>query len=181
MIHYIREAFLRRDNPSQYVGLDRAGRDQLPKGTSRGPIASDIEGWSAMDYGPSLSATYEVGEDGANFAFKGIAVRLDGGAGGVSRGRAWMLYDHDTLRTAAAWTGRGFIDWNGINFNGRHQVHPRLVGTVHVATKDQPGWADPNDQSFDDRRGRGRDGRSFGPLPRRGRTSRVSITTATAS
>ena len=29
------------------------------------------------------------------------------------------------MRFAAAWTGQGFIDWNGINFNGSHQVHPR--------------------------------------------------------
>ena len=66
-----------------------------------------------MDYGPSLSATLEVGDDGSNIAFKGIAIRLDAGQGGVSRGRAWVVYDHDTLRLAAAWTGQGFIDWKG--------------------------------------------------------------------
>ena len=77
-----------------------------------------------------------------------------------------MVYDHDTLRLAAAWTGQGFIDWNGINFNGRHQVHPRIVGRVHVANPDGPGWANPNNQSFADLRGRGRDGRPYGPLPR---------------
>ena len=49
-----------------------------------------------------------------------------------------MVYDHDTLRLAAAWTGQGFIDWNGINFNGRHQVHPRIVGKVHVANPTAP-------------------------------------------
>ena len=65
------------------------------------------------------------------------------GKGGVSRGRAWVVYDHDTLRLAAAWTGQGFIDWNGINFNGRHQVHPRIVGKVQFTNPDGPGWANP--------------------------------------
>ena len=88
------------------------------------------------------------------------------GAGGISRGRAWVVYDHDTLRLAAAWTGQGFIDWNGINFNGRHQVHPRIVGKVHATNPDGPGWANPNNQSFADLRVRGRDGRFYGPLPR---------------
>ena len=99
-----------------------------------------------MDYGPCLLATIEVGDGPANVAYKGIAVRLDPGQGGVSRGRAWVVYDHDTLRLAAAWTGQGFIDWNGINFNGRHQVHPGLVGRVHVANPDGPGWANPADR-----------------------------------
>ena len=47
------------------------------------------------------------------------------------------MYDHDTLRFAAAWTGNGFIDWNGIHFNGRHQVHPKLSGEVHGS------WPEP--------------------------------------
>ena len=166
LIHYIREAYFRPDNSLQYARVDRAYMDQLPKGTSQGPAPVDIEPWCVMDYGPSLSATLEVDSNGSNFAFKGIAIRLDAGQGGVSRGRAWMLYDHDTLRLAAAWSGQRFIDWNGINFNGRHQVHPRIVGKVHAITPDSPGWANPNDQSFTDRRVRGRDGRFYGPLPR---------------
>ena len=76
------------------------------------------------------------------------------------------VYDHDTLRLAAAWSGQGFIDWNGINFNGRHQVHPRIVGKVHATNSDGPGWANPSNQSFADLRVRGRDGRFYGPLPR---------------
>ena len=108
VIHYIREAYLKPHNPSWYTRVDRAYLDQLPKGTSRGPAPVEIEPWVTMDYGPSLMATYEVGRDGSNFAYKGIAVRLDRGQGGVSRGQAWVVYDHDTLRLAAAWTGPGF-------------------------------------------------------------------------
>ena len=102
----------------------------------------------SMDYGPSLMATLEVGDEG-NFAYKGIAVRLDTGPGGVSRGRHWMLFDHDTLRLAAAWSGEGFIDWNGINFNGQHQVHPRIVGQrCTFANPVGPGWAESGDGPF---------------------------------
>jgi putative heme-binding domain-containing protein len=166
VIHYIREAYLRPYNAGQYVHVDRADLSRLPKGTSRGPEPSEIEPWVIMDYGPSLMATYEIRRDGSNFAYKGIAIRLDSGQGGVSRGCAWMVYDHDTLRLAAAWTGQGFIDWNGINFNSRHQVHPRIVGQVHVANPDGPGWANPEKGGFIDGRLRGRDGRRYGPLPR---------------
>ncbi len=119
-----------------------------------------------MNYGPSLMATLEVGDKG-NFAYKGIAVRLDNGPGGVSRGRHWMLFDHDTLRVAAAWSGEGFIDWNGINFNGRHQIHPRARrAQVHFANPVGPGWANPETGRFDDPRFQGRDGKPYGPLPR---------------
>ncbi len=166
VIHYIREAYFQEHNPRQYAAVDRTYLDRLPKGTTRGPAPSTIEPWVAMDYGTCLMATVEVGADLSNVAYKGIAVRLDAGQGGVSRGHAWVLYEHDTLRLAAAWTGQGFVDWKGINFNGQHQVHPRLVGTVHVANPDGPGWSDPENAGAGDRRIVGRDGRRFGPMPR---------------
>ncbi len=122
VIHYVRETYLKPHNPSQYAKVDDAYLAALPKGKNRGPKASNIEPWVSMNYGPSLMATVEVGDQG-NFAYKGIAVRLDNGPGGVSRGRHWMVFDHDTMRVAAAWSGEGFIDWNGINFDGQHQVH----------------------------------------------------------
>jgi putative heme-binding domain-containing protein len=166
VIHYLRETFLKTDNPSQYTLVDRAYRDRLPKGTTRGPEPSTIEPWSAMDYGPTLTATYEVSDDASNFAYKGIAVRLDIGPGGVSRGRYWSVFDHDTMQLSASWSGDGFIDWNGINFNGRHEIHPRIVGQLELANPIGPGWADPMTGSFTDPRLRGRDGRPYGPLPR---------------
>lgn len=165
VIHYIREAYLKPHNPSQYAKIDDGYLATLPKGTTRGPKPSNIEPWVMMDYGPSLMATLEVGDKG-NFAYKGIAMRLDNGPGGVSRGRHWMMFDHDTMRMAAAWTGEGFIDWNGINFNGRHAIHPRLVGQVRFANPVGPGWANPETGMFDDPRLRGRDDKPYGPLPR---------------
>lgn len=166
VIHYIRESILKHDNPSQYAAADRAYLDRLPKGTTRGPEPSKIEPWSAMDYGPSLTATYEISDDNTNFAYKGIAIRLDAGAGGVSRGRRWSVFDIDTLSMAASWSGEGFIDWNGINFNGRHEIHPKIVGVTEYSNPIGPGWADPATGSFDDPRIKGRDGRRYGPLPR---------------
>jgi putative heme-binding domain-containing protein len=147
VIHYLREAYLKGHNPSQYAPLGAEYLASLPPGDTQGPAPRTMEPWVTMDYGPSLINTYEIGSDGANFAYKGIAVRLDPGPGGVSRGKAWMVFDHDTLRVAAAWTGTGFIDWNGIHFNGRHQVHPRVVGKVLLSNPTGPGWANPETEN----------------------------------
>jgi glucose/arabinose dehydrogenase len=166
VIHYLREAYLKPHNPSQFTKVDAAYLAKLPKGSTFGPPAVNVEPWVTMDYGPSLMNTYEIGGPGLNIAYKGIAVRLDSGAGGVSRGKRWAMFDHDTMRFAAAWSGEGFIDWNGIHFNGRHQVHPKLVGEVHIANPIGPGWANPETGRFDDPRLQGRDGRRYGPLPR---------------
>jgi putative heme-binding domain-containing protein len=164
VIHYIREAYLKSHNLSQYVRADESYLAGLPKGKSRGPKPSNVEPWVTMNYGPSLMLTLEAGE--GNFAYKGIAVRLDSGPGGVARGRHWMLYDHDTLRVAAAWSGDGFTDWRGINFNGEHQVHPRATGCIRFANPVGPGWANPENGSFLDPRLVSRDGNRYGPLPR---------------
>ena len=119
-----------------------------------------------MDYGSCLLATIEAGDRRSNVAYKGIAVRLDPGQGGVSRGRAWVVYEHDTLRLAAAWTGQGFIDWNSINFNGQHQVHPKVVGRIHVANPDGPGWADPEIPAATIGASSAATAGHYGPMPR---------------
>lgn len=162
--HYLREAYLKPHNPTQYTKADDAYLAKLPKGTGTGPAPASVDPWMAMDYGPSLMNTYEVAA--GNIAYKGLAVRLDAGTGGVSRGKSWAVFDHDTLRFAAGWTGDGFIDWKGIHFNGQHQVHPKLVGERHVENPVGPGWADPETGSFKDPRPLGRDKRPYGPLPR---------------
>ncbi len=166
VIHYIQERFLQRHNQTRYVEPDTSYLAGLPTGDTFGPEPSTLEPWVIMDYGPSLMASIEVGRDGSNLAAKGVAVRLDSGPGGVSRGRQWILYDHDTMRMAAAWSGEGFVDWGGILFDGRHGVHPHIQGALTAANPDGPGWADPRDGRFDDERIVGRDGRRYGPLPR---------------
>jgi len=166
LIHYLRETYLKPHNPSQFTKVDVAYLGGLPKGSTRGPNPIHVEPWVTMDYGPSMMNTFEIGGTKPNFAYKGIAVRLDAGAGGVSRGKQFAVFDHDTMRYAAAWTGEGFIDWKGIHFNGQHQVHPKLVGEVHVANPSGPGWADPETGRFEDPRPRSRDDRPYGPLPK---------------
>lgn len=165
VIHYIREAYFKKDNPSQYFKVDETYLKSVPQGDFRGPDPSPMTPWITMDYDRSLINTYEVGSDGSNFAYKGIATRLDDGAGGVSRGNRWMIFDHDTMRMAAAWQGKGFIDWQGIHFDGKHGVHPHVVGKVLAENKTAPGWANPENGSFEDPRVVGRDGRHYGPLP----------------
>jgi putative heme-binding domain-containing protein len=166
VIYYVRERYFKELNPTQYHPITDEYLASLPPGTTRGPEPSKVEPWQAMDRGPYMIASYEIGTDGGNFAQKGIAVRLDPGPGGVAAGRAWVVFDHDTMRLAAAWEGRGFIDWQGINFDGTHGVHPRPVGDVLFQNPTGPGWADPETGSFaDDRRVEGRDGRRYGPLP----------------
>ncbi len=116
--------------------------------------------WSDMDYGPFKVHSYIV-EPGNN-ANKGIAIRLDEGPGGVAKGTEFLLFDTDTLRWAAGWTGPGFMDWNSINYNGRHVVEPALVGDFVFTNPDAPGWSRAGDD-FRDTRIAGRGGRRFGP------------------
>ncbi len=167
VIHYIRETYLKKHNETQYTKVDADYLAGLPQGDTRGPKPSKINLWEQMDYGPNLVMTMEVGNNASNFAYKGNAIRLDHGQGGVSRGKYWMIYDYDTLRVAAGWSGDSFCDWAGINFNGRHNIHPRLTGDLHFANPTGPGWANPEDGSFEDVRLVGRDKRIYGPLPRK--------------
>lgn len=166
VIHYIRETFLRGRNATFYTPITPEYLASLPAGTSRGPEPSTIEPWRLHDYGPFLAGTFEVGRQSDNVARKGLAVRLDPGVGGIGRGHAWILYELDTLRAAAFWTGDRFIDWAGINFDGRHGRHPRVAGAVQAALPTMPGWAHPETGSFADPRPLGRDEKPYGPLPR---------------
>lgn len=118
--------------------------------------------YQRMEFGPVLFWTFQV--ERGNIAQKGIAVRLDSGSGGVSHGRAWMIYDHDTLRAAAATTG-SFVDWRGIAFDGSHGTHTSLTGARHFVNPPGPGCANV-DGRWDDPRLKGRDGKPYGPLPR---------------
>lgn len=166
VIHYIRQAFLLPNNPTQFKQVNQAYLSGLPIGDTYGPEPSIVEPWKQMDYGPNLMASYEVGNDGNNIAYKGHAIRLDQGPGGVALGKYFVLYEHDTMRVAAVWSGQGFMDWNGINFNGAHQRHPRIVGDVLLANKNGPGWANPATGFFDEVRQPGRDGQFYGPMPK---------------
>ncbi len=183
VIHYIRDQYLKKHNPSQLSKVTADYLEKLPKGKSLGPkptSSNAAEPWTEMDYGSFLINTYEIASEqdrkkagngdqiapDANLAYKGIALRLDPGEGGVSKGNTWSIFEHDSMRVAGVWQGDGFIDWKGVHFNGKHVVRPRTIGTPTLETKDEPGWANPDTGSFDDLRFEGPDGIRYGPLPR---------------
>lgn len=120
--------------------------------------------WIDMNYGQFLSAALEVQK--GNIVPKGLAIRLDGGEGGVTSGTEFILFDTDTLRCAAGWIGPEFIDWKNIAFDGSHQTHASIVGHKVFTNPLAPGWGHPNSGGFEDTRIRGRDGVAYGPLDR---------------
>lgn len=186
VIHYIREQFLRQNELEDYVEVDDDYLEDLPEGDLSGPEEELQTPWSDMDYGDFLIQTYEIADDSkppiemssegqplpdedfsnTNFAYKGIAIRLDSGRGGVSQGRAWMIFDQDLFRIAGGWTGEGFINWEGILLDGQHNISPRTKGALQFESTTMPGWANPTTGSFEDPRFQARDGRKFGPLPK---------------
>ena len=119
--------------------------------------------WIDMNYGPYLTASLEVTP--GNIAYKGVAIRLDTGPGGISRGNQFVLFDTDTLRMAAGWSG-SFIDWRSIVFDGSHQTHPQVAGSLWFENRVGPGWGNPQDGRFTDERLRGHDELPYGPLAR---------------
>lgn len=186
VIHFIREEFIKEHNPDQYFEVTDAWLASLPKGDTIGPDPQPYQPWAEMDYGNFLMYTYELADSkdppriisggrsplanedyrDYNFAYKGIAIRLDEGSGGVAAGKAFVLFDHDLLRFTGFWTGEGFIDYQGILLNDRHNIYPRTVGTVQFENPITPGWANPASNDFKDPRFVAVDGRPFGPLPR---------------
>jgi mono/diheme cytochrome c family protein len=187
VIAYIRQKFIQENKKVELIASSPGYLTNLPTGASRGPETKPYQPWADMDYGNFFINTYELVDEETgleryhspgpspypdedylknNFAYKGIAVRLDEGKGGVSKGKAWMIFDHDLMRVAGGWTGDGFIDWNGILLNDKHETYPRTIGKLHFETPVGPGWANPETGSFEDPRFRARDGRAFGPLPK---------------
>ncbi|MGI8602119.1 MAG: DUF6797 domain-containing protein [Verrucomicrobiales bacterium] len=166
VIQYIREAFLRQHPREPFAEITPDYLVSLPKALARAPTEQEDRRpppYQRMDFGPAMFWTFEVAP--GNIAYKGLALRLDEGPGGVSRGSAWMVYDHDTMRVAAATTG-DFVDWKGIAFDGSHGTHTRLTGDPHFVNPVGPGWANPETGKWDDVRLRGRDALPYGPLPR---------------
>ncbi len=171
VIHYIREEFVKTNNKSEYTVITQDYLNNLPKGMGReGTLTKEQLDYAKgpkylrMNFGPMLDWTFEVAP--GNIAYKGIAIRLDEGPGGVSRGRHWIVYDHDTMRVAAAWSGNKFVDWKGIAFDQSHGTHTSIVGDKTLVNPVGPGWANPANDSWEDPRFLGRDGKPYGPLPR---------------
>ena len=159
VIQYIRETFLRPHNPSQ---LKDTHLSDLPFGMVRAEaekVDTSLPPYQRMELGNALFWTLEASP--GNIAQKGLAIRLNEGAGGVTKGRAWMIYDHDTMTSVAATTG-AFVDWKGIAFDGSHGTHTRLAGEAQFILPAEPGWS-LNGQ-FQDTRATAKDGKRYGPV-----------------
>jgi hypothetical protein len=162
VIHYIRETYLKPHNPTQYKAVTNEYLASLPKAMLTAEVEKEdrsLPPYQRMELGPALHWTYQI--EKGNIAQKGIAIRLDNGPGGVTKGRAWMVYDHDTMRLAAATTG-DFVDWRGIAFDGSHGTHTSLTGEKHLVLPNEPGWAMGG---FEDKRTPAKDGKQYGPHP----------------
>ena len=160
VIHYIRETFLRLHNPSQLKDADLEG---LPFGMVRAEAEkadTSVPPYQRMELGNALFWTLEA--SAGNIAQKALAIRLDDGPGGVTKGRAWMVYDHDTMTNVAATTGN-FVNWKGIAFDGSHGTHTHLTGEAQFVLPAQPGWS--LDGRFEDTRATAKDGKKYGPVP----------------
>ena len=176
VIHYIREAYLKKHNKSQYSIPDKDYLSSLPlpleavkeKKDKDNFNYRDREVYKRMDYGDSLSYTFQVDKvrdkTKWNIAYKGFAQRVDKGQGGVTKGKKWILFEKDTMRIAAVWTG-DFIDYRSIMFDGSHGTHPRITGKVLFTMPNAPAWAKPGTETFEEVRLKGRDGIPYGPLP----------------
>ncbi|HSH15500.1 MAG TPA: DUF6797 domain-containing protein [Verrucomicrobiae bacterium] len=169
VIHFLREEFVKPHNPAAYFALTDEYLAGLPKGQGfvRSRATEEFERgpkWQRMQFGPALFWTLEVAP--GNIAQKGIAIRLDPGPGGISRGNVWLVYDHDTMRAAAAWSGDKFVDWRGIAFDGSHGTHTSIVGEKLFVNPVGPGWAKPGTRDFADNRPLDKEGRPYGPLAR---------------
>jgi mono/diheme cytochrome c family protein len=173
VIHYIREEYLKKHNESQLSKIDESYLASLPRGMSQIEEKESKKTpppYKQMDFGNVLFWTYQIEpgplDTNVNIAQKGIAIRVDEGPGGISKGKAWAVYDHDTMRLAAIYTGDEFVDWKGIAFDGSHGTHTSIVGKRILVNDDKPGWAHPETGSFEPIRTKGKDGRLFGPLPK---------------
>lgn len=91
-----------------------------------------------MDYGPFLSLTLAGSYDAPNRSettTKATIFRW-----GEKYSPVCMAYDTELMRVASAWQN-GFIDFNGIAYNGAHNVMPRPRGSTLFTTRQTPGWA----------------------------------------
>jgi len=86
-------------------------------------------------------------------AMKGVAITL-----GADK-NAYVVYDLDTLRLAAAWTGE-FLEFGNTLTKIEWPPPPSVKGNLAFATANEPGWAGPGGNFMDPR------AKPQGPLPK---------------
>ncbi len=112
VIHYLRETYLKKHNPSKYAKVDERYLPACPRETTLGPDPIKVEPWVTMDYGPSLMNTYEIGA--------GPKHRLQGDCDSLGCGRGWSFTRHTlrcliTIPFALRQLGRVLVSLTGVH------------------------------------------------------------------
>lgn len=109
--------------------------------------------------GPVVGTAVKISksEGGKNVSFRANIVPFDETA------QAGVVFDADTMRLAAGWTGGGLV-LEGLPFTGGHGAFPHIDSDPIFSTRAMPGWANPLTDQFEDPR----EGPypPLGPLPR---------------
>src|SRR6185295_7225758 len=87
-----------------------------------------------MDYGPFLDYTVQLATN--NVVTKGVTVRFGRGADSAA-----ILFDTETLRYAAGWTG-GWLNVSTTHLaTYKGELPPRIAGQLLFTNEPGPGWA----------------------------------------
>ena len=171
-----REAYLKKQNPSQYTQITNEYLNGLPKGRDLGP-APEKRLWEEMNYGDFMMGTFEL----RMLRNKKFVMNISG------QPITWhtkalpfvwtkepVVYPRETyglLLNTILYGSRAYGRAQGSSIgresmDGQHVIRPRTVGTPLLECADGPGWANPQTGKFDDQRIKGLDGNRYGPLPR---------------
>jgi cytochrome c5 len=113
VVHYIREAFLRESNPSQYVKVDEAYLRQLP--VPDGKTEDETDG-KRMDFGPVLCSN--LGQENPLVLTHCLP------------GKVAVSYDLHRMRTVGVWRG-GLLDLSNTRFTAqRGELTVRPAGAM---------------------------------------------------
>lgn len=126
VVHYIREAFLKTSNPSQYRKVDAAYLDSLPKSVAPNPGAKPEPGKKEKDFGPVLCTNLDR-DFGAV-----LSHRLPGGV--------TVSYDIHRMNLAGVWTG-GFLDLENTRFHRQRGEEPAQIDGTPVPGLQTWKWA----------------------------------------
>lgn len=172
VIHYMREEFFKKDNPTQFTALTdeylaSLGDSKIDWPLNRKqPEAAEEYDLNEVDHGPVIFGNFEAAP--TNVAPKGLIIGLDGN--GVTIDKHHALYDLDTGRLVAFNSGNA-LDWNDLNYNGNHREHAKLAGDVVFQSPAGLAWGHPGATTpghypnFKDPREPALNGRTYGPLP----------------
>ena len=168
VIHYIREAYLKPDNPLSTLASIGHTWTSFPRGRAEGPApvgdrALERDGLRAEPVGDCRSRQRSSRTSPSRGSPSG-STRGRGGSRGASLGAS-------TTTTRCAWPPPGPARDSSTGTESTSTAATRFIlgssARSMSPTRTAPAGQIPNDQSFADLRIRGRDGRLYGPLPRR--------------